>query len=117
MPRDGAGGERLKELLNRGLKVKGVRAAAVNFSDTGNFGFGISEHIDLGIKYEPQHPRDLRGWTSIRGARPPREPCVEGSGARGRVPPKHRITKKEAIAWFVKKFDGTVFAKKDSGDH
>ena len=24
-----------------------------NFSDSGNFGFGISEHIDLGIKYDP----------------------------------------------------------------
>ena len=24
-----------------------------NFSATGNFGFGISEHIDLGIKYDP----------------------------------------------------------------
>ena len=24
-----------------------------NFSHTGNFGFGISEHIDLGIKYDP----------------------------------------------------------------
>ena len=24
-----------------------------NFSDTGNFGFGINEHIDLGIKYDP----------------------------------------------------------------
>ena len=24
-----------------------------NFSDTGNFGFGIKEHIDLGIKYDP----------------------------------------------------------------
>lgn len=24
-----------------------------NFSDTGNFGFGIAEHIDLGIKYDP----------------------------------------------------------------
>ncbi len=24
-----------------------------NFSDTGNFGFGIDEHIDLGIKYDP----------------------------------------------------------------
>ena len=25
----------------------------LNFSDTGNFGFGIEEHIDLGIKYDP----------------------------------------------------------------
>jgi hypothetical protein len=24
-----------------------------NFSDTGNFGFGIQEHIDLNIKYDP----------------------------------------------------------------
>ena len=24
-----------------------------NFSATGNFGFGIQEHIDLGIKYDP----------------------------------------------------------------
>ena len=33
-----------------------------NFSETGNFGFGISEHIDLGIKYDPS--------TGIYGARP-----------------------------------------------
>ena len=24
-----------------------------NFSETGNFGFGISKHINLGIKYDP----------------------------------------------------------------
>lgn len=24
-----------------------------NFSASGNFGFGIQEHIDLGIKYDP----------------------------------------------------------------
>ena len=24
-----------------------------NFSNTGNFGFGIQEHIDLGMKYDP----------------------------------------------------------------
>ena len=24
-----------------------------NFSNTGNFGFGIQEHIDLGLKYDP----------------------------------------------------------------
>ena len=24
-----------------------------NFSQNGNFGFGIQEHIDLGIKYDP----------------------------------------------------------------
>ena len=62
-------GEKAMELLERGLKVClqiccGVRADraqqvkeyelyANNFSATGNFGFGIEEHIDLGIKYDP----------------------------------------------------------------
>lgn len=41
------------EILERGLKVKEYELRKKNFSETGNFGFGISEHIDLGIKYDP----------------------------------------------------------------
>jgi hypothetical protein len=33
--------------------VKEYELIRRNFSETGNFGFGISEHIDLGIKYDP----------------------------------------------------------------
>ena len=36
-----------------GLKVKEYELIKSNFSQTGCFGFGISEHIDLGIKYHP----------------------------------------------------------------
>lgn len=36
-----------------GLKVKEYELIKKNFSNTGTFGFGISEHIDLGIKYDP----------------------------------------------------------------
>ena len=36
-----------------GLKVKEYELIKSNFSQTGCFGFGISEHIDLGIKYDP----------------------------------------------------------------
>lgn len=36
-----------------GLKVKEFELLRKNFSDTGNFGFGINEHIDLGLKYDP----------------------------------------------------------------
>jgi len=39
--------------LERGLKVKEFELRKRNFSNTGGFGFGISEHIDLGIKYDP----------------------------------------------------------------
>jgi len=46
-------GPKAEEILERGLKVKEYELRKRNFSNTGNFGFGISEHIDLGIKYDP----------------------------------------------------------------
>ena len=46
-------GPKAEEILERGLKVKEYELRKRNFSQTGNFGFGISEHIDLGIKYDP----------------------------------------------------------------
>merc|ERR1711874_697045 len=46
-------GEKALEILERGLKVKEYELLQRNFSDTGNFGFGVNEHIDLGIKYDP----------------------------------------------------------------
>jgi len=39
--------------LDRGLKVKEYELKKKNFSATGCFGFGITEHIDLGLKYDP----------------------------------------------------------------
>jgi ribosomal protein L5 len=46
-------GAKAEEILERGLKVREYELRKDNFSDTGNFGFGIQEHIDLGIKYDP----------------------------------------------------------------
>ena len=46
-------GEKAMEILERGLKVKEYELRKKNFSATGNFGFGIQEHIDLGLKYDP----------------------------------------------------------------
>lgn len=45
-------GQKALEILERGLKVKEYELRRKNFSNTGNFGFGIEEHIDLGIKYD-----------------------------------------------------------------
>merc|ERR1719158_2823063 len=45
-------GDKAEELLKRGLKVREYELRKKNFSDEGNFGFGIDEHIDLGIKYD-----------------------------------------------------------------
>merc|ERR1719284_1823126 len=46
-------GAQAEKLLHTALKVKEHELKAANFSDGGNFGFGIDEHIDLGIKYDP----------------------------------------------------------------
>ena len=46
-------GEKAEEILEKGLKVKEYELKRANFSATGNFGFGIQEHIDLGIRYDP----------------------------------------------------------------
>merc|ERR1739842_156966 len=45
-------GDKADELLRRGLRVKEFELRKKNFSADGNFGFGIDEHIDLGIKYD-----------------------------------------------------------------
>merc|ERR1711881_447376 len=41
--------KKAEELLEKGLKVKEYELKKKNFSNTGCFGFGIEEHIDLGI--------------------------------------------------------------------
>ena len=42
-----------EDLLKLGLKVKDNELKGTAFSSTGNFGFLINEHIDLGLKYDP----------------------------------------------------------------
>ena len=38
-------GEKARKLSERGLRVKGNNSRTKNFSGSGNFGFGIAEHI------------------------------------------------------------------------
>ena len=46
-------GAKAEEILERGLKVREhYELRKDNFNDTNNFGFGIQEHIDLGVKYD-----------------------------------------------------------------
>merc|ERR1712188_212307 len=46
-------GAKAMDLIERGLKITDYEISAKHFSSTGNFGFGINEHIDLGLKYDP----------------------------------------------------------------
>ena len=46
-------GDKAKDLLERGIKVKDYELKKGCFTDNGNFGFGVEEHIDLGLRYDP----------------------------------------------------------------
>ncbi|XP_051912281.1 LOW QUALITY PROTEIN: 60S ribosomal protein L11-like [Hippocampus zosterae] len=100
-------GKKAYEILERGLRVKDRDLKKRNFSDTGNFGFGIQEHIDLGIKYDP--------YTGIFGmnfyvvlSRPGRR-ISQRKRAAAKVGRKQRITKEEAMEWYKTKFDGNIY--------
>merc|ERR1711924_218158 len=47
-------GDKAMDLIERGLKITDYEISAKHFSASGNFGFGVNEHIDLGLKYDPQ---------------------------------------------------------------
>jgi len=99
-------GPKAEEILEKGLKVKEYELLKENFSDTGNFGFGIQEHIDLGIKYDPGigiYGLDFyvvlgRAGFNISSRR----------RCQSRVGAPHRLKKEDAIKWFQTKYDGII---------
>ncbi|KAI5813845.1 60S ribosomal protein L11 [Pyronema omphalodes] len=99
-------GPKAEEILERGLKVKEYELRKRNFSETGNFGFGISEHIDLGIKYDPGigiYGMDfyvIMSRPGLRVARRRRCKSVVGHS--------HKITALDTMKWFKTKYDATV---------
>ncbi|XP_074596130.1 ribosomal protein L11 [Brevipalpus obovatus] len=103
-------GAKAEEILEKGLKVKEYELKKENFSDTGNFGFGIQEHIDLGIKYDPGigiYGLDFfvvlgRPGYNVRDRR--RRKCVIG--------PRHQVTREESMKWFQQKYDGIIIPGK-----
>ena len=46
-------GDKARDLLERGFKVKEYELKGSAFTENGNFGFGVEEHIDLGLRYDP----------------------------------------------------------------
>ncbi|PWN49085.1 putative RPL11B-ribosomal protein L11 [Violaceomyces palustris] len=99
-------GPKAEEIIERGLKVKEYELRRRNFSDTGNFGFGITEHIDLGIKYDPGigiFGMDFYVCMTRPGARVARR-----KRKTSRVGFPHRVKKEETAAWFKQRFDGII---------
>lgn len=102
-------GPKAEEILERGLKVKEYQLRERNFSETGNFGFGISEHIDLGIKYDPAigiYGMDFYVVVGRPGGR-----VALKKRCKGKIGNSHKTTKADLIKWFKEKYDADVLEK------
>jgi len=103
-------GKKAREILENGLKVKEYELKDRNFSKTGTFGFGIDEHIDLGLKYDPGigiYGMDMYCHLTRPGYR-----VSQKKHKKGRIGNSHRISKEEAQKWFVDEFDGIILKGK-----
>merc|ERR1739838_484598 len=102
-------GPKAEEILERGLKVREYELQKGNFSDTGSFGFGIQEHIDLGIKYDPSigiYGMDFyvilaRPGYNVRYRRK----------KQSKVGAPHQLVKSDGMRWFQTRFDGIILNK------
>ena len=75
-------------------------------TNKGNFGFGIDEHIDLGIKYDTStgiFGMDFYIILERAGTR-----IARRKHARGRVGKFQRVTCEDAKQWFTEKMAGTI---------
>merc|ERR1711907_608153 len=99
-------GEQAETLLHTALKVKEHELKKENFSDEGNFGFGIDEHIDLGIKYDTSTGIFGMDFYVILGRAGFR--VSKRKHARGRIGKFQKVTKEDAKQWFTEKCAGTI---------
>lgn len=102
-------GPKAEEILEKGLKVKEYELRRANFSATGNFGFGIAEHIDLGIKYDPSIGIYGMDFYVVLGR--PGFNIAYRRRKKSHVGPKHKIVKSDSMKWFQQKYDGILLNK------
>ncbi|KAF8634216.1 hypothetical protein AX15_001025 [Amanita polypyramis BW_CC] len=99
-------GPKAEEILERGLKVKEYELRRKNFSVTGNFGFGIQEHIDLGARYDPTIGIFGMDFYVVMGR--PGARVARRKQKKARVGFQHRVKKEETMGWFKQRFDGII---------
>jgi len=100
-----------EKILAKALAVKEFELLDKNFSTSGNFGFGIDEHIDLGLKYDPSigiYGMDFYVVLARPGFR-----ISKKKRRRAKIGLHHRISKKDAQKWFIQKYQGHIKTVED----
>merc|ERR1712036_152861 len=90
----------------KGLKITDYEISAKHFSDSGNFGFGVNEHIDLGLKYDPStgiYGMDFYVVLRRAGFRTSKK-----KRKRGRIGVSHLVTKEDAMEFVRQKFNAEI---------
>merc|ERR1712232_537614 len=96
-------GPKAMDLLERGLKITDYEISAKHFSETGNFGFGVNEHIDLGLKYAPA--TGIYGMDFFIVLKRHGDRVAKKKRKSGRIAPGHRVTKEDAMEWVRQTFN------------
>merc|ERR1719354_96799 len=92
--------------IKRDLKVKEYELRKRNFSDCGNFGFGIDEHIDLGIRYDTS--TGIFGMDFYVVLTRPGDRVAKRRAKHSSVGKFQRVTKEDSKTWFVEKLGGSI---------
>merc|ERR1712130_492945 len=99
-------GEKATDLIERGLKITDYEISAKHFSASGNFGFGINEHIDLGLKYDPA--TGIYGMDFYIVLRRAGYNVAKKKAKRGRIAPSHKVTKEDAMEFVRQTFNAEI---------
>ncbi|EFN86214.1 60S ribosomal protein L11 [Harpegnathos saltator] len=84
-----------EEILERSLKVREYDLKKENFSCTGNFGFNIEGHIDLGFKYDLSI--DIYGLDFYVVFGRPGFNVAHRRRKTGKIGFQHRLTREDAM--------------------
>ena len=91
-------GEKAMDFLKRALDAVDNRISASSFDKSGNFSFGIREHIDIpGIKYSPD--LGIIGMDVTVVLRRPGYRVKYRRRAKSKISSKHKLTAEESMAF------------------
>ena len=100
-------GQRARSFLDRALEAIGRRIKASSFDDYGNVSFGIAEHIMIpGVKYDPEI--GIFGMDVAVSLERPGYRVMRRRIKRSTIPRRHRVSKIEAIVYFIKELNVRV---------
>lgn len=99
--------ERALSFLDKALEAIGRRIKSSSFDDYGNVSLGITEHIMLpGVKYDPEV--GIFGMDIAVSLERPGFRVMRRRIKKSTIPKRHRVSKIEAMVYFIKEFNAKV---------